>query len=238
MCHQDQKLTEEIGRHRQGAFVPDKGIAFVGGSYVLFDDEMVVRENLNLTGSVQQSDDLSTVRCLCGSILGRSQHLSREERLSFRLAKYALRPTRPNLEPLKIPLSAFVVADMLELRQVHAAHRFIIRDEEEDNARILIWLFNPLIKVSYTSATHYTLPAGSNLWAAKVFYAVVRPGSSMSLSQKSIVEKHPSFAQSESLCYPIAVCRSLAALLRESNEIYPPARRSMIGLDVGWLQRV
>lgn len=54
----------------------------------------------------------------------------------------------------------------------------------------------------------------------------------------SIVEKYPGFAQSETLCYPIAVCRSLAALLRESNEIYPPARRSMIGLDVGWLQRV
>ncbi|KAG8936106.1 hypothetical protein FRC00_009756 [Tulasnella sp. 408] len=51
MCHQDQKLTEEIGRHRQGAFVPERGIAFVGGSYVLFDDEMVVRENLNTVGS-------------------------------------------------------------------------------------------------------------------------------------------------------------------------------------------
>ncbi|KAG8997540.1 hypothetical protein FRB90_012485, partial [Tulasnella sp. 427] len=218
MCHQDQKLTEHIGKHRQGVFVPDRGVAFVGGSYVLFDDEMVVGENVNTSPS--------------------SQHLNGEARLSFRLAKYALRPTRPNLELPKIPLSAFVVADMLELRQVHAAHRFIVRDEEEDNARMLIWLFNPSITVSYQSITHYALPNQPTTRAAKVFYTVIKPGSTMSLNQKSIVEKHPSFAQSEILSYPIAICRSLATLLRESNETYPPARRSMIGLDVGWLQRV
>lgn len=47
---------------------------------------------------LQPIDDLSVVRCLCGSILGRSQHLNGEERLLFRLAKYAVKPTRTGLE--------------------------------------------------------------------------------------------------------------------------------------------
>lgn len=69
MCHQDQKLTEEIGRHRQGGFVPDRGVAFVGGSYVLFDDEMVVKENLNTAPSLQVSSLLSVPFLPCSPLL-------------------------------------------------------------------------------------------------------------------------------------------------------------------------
>jgi ubiquitin-protein ligase E3 D len=52
----------------------------------------------------------------------------------------------------------------------------------------------------------------------------------------SLIQKH-GFGSAESFLYPINVCRRLAALLRESNAMYPVARRAFQGLDVGWLNR-
>lgn len=40
--------------------------------------------------------------------------------------------------PLKIPLTAFIVGDMLEYVSAHATYRFVIRDDEEERARILV----------------------------------------------------------------------------------------------------
>jgi hypothetical protein len=51
------------------------------------------------------------------------------------------------------------------------------------------------------------------------------------------VDRFPTFAQAEHLYYPLDVCRRLAALLRETNATYPPNRRTMSGLDAGWLYR-
>jgi hypothetical protein len=41
---------------------------------------------------------------------------------------------------MKIPLSAFVVEDMMEFVQAHASYRFVIRDEEEERPRMLVCL--------------------------------------------------------------------------------------------------
>src|ERR1700733_11540517 len=38
----------------------------------------------------------------------------------------------------KVPLSAYVIADMLEIVDAHASHRFVIRDEEDEKIRILV----------------------------------------------------------------------------------------------------
>ena len=54
----------------------------------------------------------------------------------------------------------------------------------------------------------------------------------------SILNKYPGFPQAESLSYPMATCRRLASLLKQSNSAYPPTLRTMTGLEVGWLQRV
>jgi len=51
------------------------------------------------------------------------------------------------------------------------------------------------------------------------------------------IDKFPTFAQAEHLYYPLDVCWRLVALLRETNTTYPPNRRTMSGLDVGWLYR-
>jgi hypothetical protein len=44
--------------------------------------------------------------------------------------------------------------------------------------------------------------------------------------------------QVESLSYPGEVCDRLMILLRESNSLYPVARRTMSVFEVGFLERV
>lgn len=39
---------------------------------------------------------------------------------------------------LRIPLSAFIVEDMMEFVHAHASYRFVIQDEEEEKPRILV----------------------------------------------------------------------------------------------------
>jgi ubiquitin-protein ligase E3 D len=38
----------------------------------------------------------------------------------------------------RIPLSAFIVEDMVELVQAHATYRFVIFDEEDERPRLLV----------------------------------------------------------------------------------------------------
>lgn len=49
MCHTDQKLHEQVVRHGQGGFWPKPGQALVGGSYILFEESSLARNNLHLT---------------------------------------------------------------------------------------------------------------------------------------------------------------------------------------------
>lgn len=63
------------------------------------------------------------------------------------------------LRPVRYPLSVFVVADMLELAQAHATYRFVIVDEETNQRRLLVWLFNPSVGIAYRKATGSPLPS-------------------------------------------------------------------------------
>jgi hypothetical protein len=49
MCHADQKLHEEVVKRGQRGFWPEPGQALVGGSYILFEESSVARQNLHLT---------------------------------------------------------------------------------------------------------------------------------------------------------------------------------------------
>lgn len=48
MCHTDQKLHEQVVQHGQRGFWPKPGQALVGGSYILFEESSVTRNNLHL----------------------------------------------------------------------------------------------------------------------------------------------------------------------------------------------
>lgn len=45
MCHPDQKLNREVSKHGKG-FWPEHGQALVGGSYILFDEYSITKNNL------------------------------------------------------------------------------------------------------------------------------------------------------------------------------------------------
>ena len=112
---------------------------------------------------LQQGGDWRLVRCMCGALSGRCQdHVtdSGEVTAVYRLVKYAIRPVSPSAEyvlhvhsllapltdrcvrprPCRIPLSAFIVEDMVELARAHATYRFVVLDEEEERPRILVRL--------------------------------------------------------------------------------------------------
>ncbi|KAI0049166.1 hypothetical protein FA95DRAFT_1538607 [Auriscalpium vulgare] len=238
MCHSDQKLAAQVARHGQG-FWPEVGQALVGGSYILFDASVVVKNNLWPSDQPKHGEEWRTVRCTCGTISGRClDHVTPDGQKTtvYRLVKYAIRPVSLSAEPLRIPLSAFIVEDMAELARAHATYRFVVVDEEEERPRLLVWLFKPNIRLSYLTQSPYLLPKQGTFQAAKVLYKIIGPSTTYT-DLPSLLDRYPGFPQAEQLMYPMDTCTSLAGLLRESNRSYPESMRVMTGLDVGWLLR-
>ena len=54
MCHTDQSLHDQVAKHSQG-FWPSAGQALVGGSYILFEESSVVKNNFHPTEQPQVS---------------------------------------------------------------------------------------------------------------------------------------------------------------------------------------
>ena len=46
MCHSDQKLHDQVMKHGKAGFWPQPGQAFVGGSYILFEDSVMAQHKL------------------------------------------------------------------------------------------------------------------------------------------------------------------------------------------------
>ncbi|KAJ8502042.1 hypothetical protein ONZ45_g11903 [Pleurotus djamor] len=192
MCHSDQKLTDQVMRHaneEKNGFQPSPGQALVGGSYILFREDAIVKGNIHPSSETTERDDTwRIVRCLCGAVVGRSQ-LRRQHGASessdaspntsvFRILKFAVRPVSQTAEPVRIPLSAFVVEDMNEFVHAHATYRFIILDEEEEKPRLLIWLFKPNIRIAYKLPRSYAITQSASIHAAKVLYKRLGPSES------------------------------------------------------------
>lgn len=49
MCHQDQKLSERLVSRGSNGFWPEEKQCLIGGSYLLFDDGVVVKNNLRIS---------------------------------------------------------------------------------------------------------------------------------------------------------------------------------------------
>lgn len=239
MCHSDQKMADRVSLYANGLW-PSPGQALVGGSYILFESGSTVPSNIrSIEASMpDQREDWQATKCICGAIVGRCIQRTTsqgEKSITYRLAKYSIRPVSPSSDPLKIPLSAFILQDIDEFVQAHATYRFVLSDEEEEKPRILIWVFKPHMRISYSASSYKFLSRTASVSAAKVHFKILGP--SVSPTIKSTVEKYPGFSQSEQLVYPMDICRRIAGLLKESNAAYPQGRRIMGGLDVGWLVR-
>ncbi|KAL5499110.1 hypothetical protein ACEPAH_1628 [Sanghuangporus vaninii] len=182
MCHTDQKLSERVARHGRG-FWPKAGQVFVGGSYFLFHESAVVSSNLSVV-ETNKSDEWRRVQCICGAVVGRCRSHSGEGDSEdsgssiYRIPKYALRPVSLTSEPVRVPLSAFILEDMMEFVRAHATYRFVILDEEEERPRLLIWLFKPHLRLSYATTAQFALPRTGSVHAAKVLFKILQTGSS------------------------------------------------------------
>jgi len=236
MCHSDQKLQDPIPQNGRRGFWPSRGQALVGGSYILFEESAINRNNFHMKEEPVLEDNWRLSRCLCGAVIGRFQEQHVDGRKIYRVLKYAVRLVSQATASLQIPLSAFVVEDMMEFVRAHASYRFVIRDEEHEKPRILIWLFRPRMCLAYTTPTSRAIPKNACVFAAKVLYKLLAPTDSP-IDIKDLLNKYPGFPQAEFLSYPMSVCRRLAGLLNESNSAYPQSMRTMTGLEVGWLQR-
>ncbi|ESK86387.1 hypothetical protein Moror_4980 [Moniliophthora roreri MCA 2997] len=238
MCHSGQKLHEDVVKRTRNGFWPEPGQALVGGSYILFEESAMTHDNIHSPEAPKKDDSHRVVRCLCGAIVGRCQeHESGQDKMTvYRILKYSVRPVSPTAEPVKIPLSAFIVEDMTEFVQAHASYRFVLSDEEDERPRILIWLFKPSMHIGYAAQRPYAIPRSASMSVAKVLFKLLGP-SEGKLDLKTVLDKYPGFPQAEYLFYPMDTCQRLAVLLKESNRTYPDDMRIMTGLDVGWLQR-
>ncbi|KAI0760508.1 HECT-like ubiquitin-conjugating enzyme-binding-domain-containing protein [Fomes fomentarius] len=241
MCHTDQRLHDHVKKHSVQGFWPQEGEALVGGSYILFEESAVVTGNFWPADEQddRHDDGWRRTRCICGAIIGRCQERPSSDgngALVYRLAKYAVRPVSGNSEPPRLPLSAFIAEDMNEFVHAHATYRFVIFDEEEERPRILVWLFKPMMRLSYIVPTQYVIPKSASVRAAKVLFKILDAASAYA-DLEGLLNRYPGFPQAEHLYYPRGICRRLGALLKESNSAYPENMRTMTGLDVGWLQR-
>ncbi|KAJ7659973.1 HECT-like ubiquitin-conjugating enzyme-binding-domain-containing protein [Mycena olivaceomarginata] len=209
MCHADQKLNPR--------------------AYILFEEEAMVKHHLCPADETKRGEEWRLVRCICGAVVGRCQEHQ---------GRYAIRPVSSATEPSKLPLSAFIVEDMTEFVDAHVSYRFIILDEEEERARILVWLFKPHMRLAYTTQTQYALPRSASIRTAKVLYKLLGPSEGGGGLPRCHLEHVPRvFRRREYLFLPMDICRRLAGLLKESNGAYPESLRTMTGLESGWLRR-
>ena len=130
----------------------------------------------------------------------------------------------------------------------------IIFEASCSSQSLKIWLFNPSIRLSHAHPNPYILAKTGVTQVAKVLYKLIGPSETISPNGfvlacqttsesllthavSSLQVTNPDFAQAEHLYYPMSICHSLAVFLRESNRTYPPACRTMNGLDIAWLEK-
>ncbi|CAE7062126.1 unnamed protein product [Rhizoctonia solani] len=172
MCHPDQQVTAELAKRAEGIW-PLPGQVLVGGGFLLFDSTMV-----NVGGMVESPEksdaEWRPLQCICGAFIGHRRE--RPEGATYRFKKYTVRPIAINHRFPRIPFTAFVAADMVDLAQAHASYRFVIQDEETEAPRILIWLFKSAIQLSYAGAAGSLIPVSGTITAAKVTFVIFGPG--------------------------------------------------------------
>ncbi|KAK4686057.1 ubiquitin-protein ligase E3 D, partial [Tremellales sp. Uapishka_1] len=197
-----------------------------------------------------------SVTCSCGEVLGKKRFEDGKiGHGTFKLDKWAVGFSKADDSPLRYPLSVFILSELLELAQAHASYRFIVADEETSERRLLIWLFNPSIGISYRQSTRSPLPSplrqsfsdknmsrrqssssvvpsSRTMRVAKIFYKVI--------DDHFEVENLPGFGvsgQTENLSYSHNVCSRLIQALKDSSALYPISKRQMGAFDIGFLER-
>ncbi|GAA5966092.1 hypothetical protein JCM3765_002602 [Sporobolomyces pararoseus] len=267
MCHPDQTLSQDLVSKGKG-IKPRTDEGLVGTSYVLFPRNItknwITPEKASPTRS-PNDDNLYPARCTCCSTLV-GYHVEplspfEADATSFRLLKYAAYPllrTSPSSNETfpEYSLPCHLTAELLETGQAHACHRFVLEDAEEEKPRLLLWFFNPAIRLSFSTSSPLanslqasrrnsaastksrcradstsTELVSRSMNAVKVFYTVV---SSTDDSQyRDFIEN-----KTETVTYPLSVVEQLTNLLEASSLVYPPAKRRFGTFETGFLERI
>ncbi|GEM07376.1 hypothetical protein Rt10032_c03g1393 [Rhodotorula toruloides] len=253
MCHQDQKLSDNLIAKGKG-IKPRPDEVLVATSYVLLPRELTSNWNARERAEpakANNGDYLYAAHCAsCDALVG--SHVlpadgNTSESNTVRLLKYATYPDSSDAAqpaPPRHSLSTYLTADMLETGQAHACHRFILEDAETEQAKVLLWFFNPSICISFSSSTAEATwllspsdtSSSSSLIArsmntVKVFYAVVESDDA-AVCSTFVSAKH------ERIPYPLPVIERLTSLLQASTLVYPFAKRKFGELDIGFLERL
>ncbi|GAA5878827.1 hypothetical protein JCM16303_007198 [Sporobolomyces ruberrimus] len=269
MCHPDQTLSQDLISKGKG-IKPRTDEGLVGTSYILFPRDSTKNWSTPLETQPTRSpsdDHLYDARCTCCSALV-GYHVtplaqSDESPTSFRLVKYAAYPlvgaSSTSTGSAEYSLACHLTAEMLETGQAHACHRFVLEDSEQEKPRLLLWFFNPAIRVSFStssplaSSLHASRrnstdstksgkgtgpkPAGTvdlisrSMNAVKVFFTVVT-GPDDPRVQDFIENK------TETVTYPLSVVEQLKKLLEASTLVYPLAKRRFGNFETGFLERI
>ncbi|KAL8292696.1 hypothetical protein RQP46_001308 [Phenoliferia psychrophenolica] len=166
MCHQDQTLSDDLVAKGKG-IKPRVDEALVGASYVLFGRDRtknwITPEKSEQTRT-ETDDVLLPAHCVsCNSLIGQHVLLPSsspadpfsDPPTSFvRILKYATYATSSSTGAAlpRYSLASHLSAQLLEIAQAHACHRFVIEDAKDSKPRLLLWLFNPAVRVSFSSA--------------------------------------------------------------------------------------
>ncbi|GJN89278.1 hypothetical protein Rhopal_002257-T1 [Rhodotorula paludigena] len=165
MCHQDQTLSDDLVAKGKGIKPrPDEGL--VGTTYVLFPREHTlnwVTPDGSESAKASNGDFLHPAHCSsCSALIGSHVvpfDVSASSPTSFRLLKYASYPASLSQEPidtLRPSLASYLTAEMLETGQAHACHRFVLEDAANEQAKLLLWFFNPAIRVAFSTSSSGT----------------------------------------------------------------------------------
>ncbi|GAA6050151.1 hypothetical protein JCM3770_000426 [Rhodotorula araucariae] len=271
MCHQDQTLSDDLIAKGKG-IEPRADEGLVGTSYILLPQDMT--RNWIMPEGVEPSkanngDFLFPAHCAsCAALVGshvRPIGSSSEDATAFRLLKYASYPTSTQADLPRYTLASYLTAELLETGQAHACHRFVLEDAEGEQARLLLWFFNPAIRLAFSSSavgsTALELPSSASIPCSTSASPASSNGSSSSFAFAPTIPTTRSMnavkvfyasvksdddpacipfttAKSERVAYPRAVLDRVAELLQASTLVYPPAKRRFGDLAVGFLERI
>ncbi|GAA5981760.1 hypothetical protein JCM10908_004598 [Rhodotorula pacifica] len=243
MCHQDHALSDDLIAKGKG-IKPRSDEGLVANTYLLFPmsrlRNVTVQAETSQPSRAENGDLLEPAACAkCSSLIGwrvAQPGAGPTDEPAFRLLKYASYPRSADQARSPLPqasLSAHLTAEMLETGQAHACHRFVIEDAADEETHLLLWFFNPSIRVAFNSddpVVKSRLFDGSTrgINTVKVFYAIVN-GQDDPRWQAS---KH------ERMTYPRRVVDQLAEVLQASSRVYPELKRRFGDLDVGFLHRL
>lgn len=233
MCHQDQTLSEELIAKGNNIW-PKEAQALIGSTGIVLAASntcnWTVARDLEPTHAADGK--WQAIRCAeCAALVGKSSAGPRrevhEEKAYIRFAKVAVQPDSQSSMSVH-PLSSHITSAMLETSLSRAIHRFVVEDEETSTPRMVLWLFNPFVRIF---SNHASFAHEAPITACKILYR-----SSPDLDESTIDELLAG-SEHETLIYPSRICSQLAELLDQSTTIYPRSQQRLGEWTVGWLLR-